>query len=139
LFRYFLIILFSLGLVLSGCRAQETNKKDINTKEPQVITSGPYFWDFGKVSGGQILEHTFKLRNESKKTLNIKETNTSCGCTVSQVEKKTLLPEEETAITVKFDSRGHSGKVQQFVYVNTDNPDNPVLKFTIQADVWKQK
>lgn len=110
--------------------------------QPQEIKVGaqisdPYTWDFGKVKEGQLLKHDFILRNNSGKALTIKDVNTSCGCTVSKVEKKVLKRGESALIEVKFDSKGYSGQTQQFVYVNTDDLDNPVIRCIIKANVIK--
>jgi len=124
-------LFFSLGIVLlaySLVPAQQTE---------QTTNADHFFWDFGQVEQGKILQHTFILKNESGKVLNIKGTNTSCGCTVSKLSKKILSPGESTTIDVRFNSKGYFGPVQQFIYVNTDSLDNPVLKYTIKAEVVK--
>lgn len=117
---FFIFII--LAAVLSVCQAED-----------------PYTWDFGQVKPGEVVTHDFIFKNETGKELKIKDTNTSCGCTVSAVEKKTLLPGESTKISVKFNSQGYSGAVQQFIYVNTDNLDNPVIRFIIKANVANNK
>lgn len=95
----------------------------------------PYSWDFGRVAEGKALEHTFIFTNQAKKTVNIQSVYTSCGCTASQADKKILAPGESASIKVQFKSKGYKGKVEQFVYVNTDDLDNPVIKFIIKAEV----
>ncbi len=97
----------------------------------------PDAWDFGKIKQGEVVTHTFSLKNESNKTLNITAVNTSCGCTASEARKKVLLAQESTELEVKFNSKGYSGPVQQFVYVNTDDIDKPVIRFIIKAEVVK--
>jgi hypothetical protein len=97
----------------------------------------PNTWDFGKIKEGQIPKHEFILKNESNKPLNIKEVNTSCGCTASEVKKRNLFPGESTLIDVSFDSKGYFGPTQQFIYVHTDSLDNPVIRYIIKADVVK--
>jgi hypothetical protein len=96
-----------------------------------------FSWDFGVVKQGQVLQHDFIIKNESTRELNIKEVNTSCGCTVSKVKDKTLKPQESTVIEVKFNSKGYSGKVKQYVFVRTDSLDNPVLRYIISAEIVK--
>lgn len=98
-----------------------------------------YLWDFGRVKEGTVLKHDFIFTNDTPKLINIKNIDTSCGCTVSQAQKKTILPQENTAIKVAFNTKGYKGEVKQFVYIHTDNPDNPVLKYTIKAEVVKNK
>jgi len=94
-------------------------------------------WDFGKIKQGDIVNHDFLFENFMPKVLKITGINTSCGCMVSETAKKSLLPGENTAITVRFNSKGYVGQTKQFIYVNTDNPDMPVVKFVIKAEVQK--
>lgn len=128
--RFFILSLF-LSLSLLNCFAQEVNLT--NTTAPDEL----YLWDFGRVKEGLVLEHNFILKNYYDKTLNILNVRTSCGCTGSKVDKYKLRPGESARIKVHFKTRGYSGPVQQFVYVNTDSKDNPILKFTIKAEVVK--
>jgi hypothetical protein len=131
--RKVFLALLSLGLIFpqAGCYAMEQKKQ---VEEP---AESAYIYDFGKVKEGQILKHDFVLKNESKKILKIRQVSTSCGCTASQAQKKELLPGESTKIEVKFHTKGYSGPTKQYVYVHTDNFDNPVIQFTITADVIK--
>jgi len=98
----------------------------------------PYFWDFGQVKEGEVLQHSFTLRNDSARTLNINNITTSCGCTTATIQKNILSPGETTFLEVSFDTKGYSGPTQQFVYVNTDNLDNPILTFIIKGEVIKE-
>lgn len=129
-----LIILLSFAQM--GCAAQAVSQGPQNLRE-QKEQNDPYAWDFGRVKEGEVLKHSFVLKNESPKVLNIKDVNTSCGCTVSKIDKKSVLPTETTLIEVQFNSKGYSGAVQQYIYVNTDNLDNPVLRYIIKAEVVK--
>ena len=127
------LVLFFLFFSFPGCFAQNQNKV-LNPKEEDTL----YLWDFGEVSAAAVLKHTFILRNNSPfKALNIKDITVSCGCLLAQVEKKIISSGGAVELQVKFDPKGYSGTVQQFVYVSTDNPDNPILKFTIKAKVVK--
>ena len=104
-------------------------------QDPQANASvqDPHVWDFGAVKAGAVLEHAFVLTNDSAKDLVIKDTTTSCGCTVSEIKKKQLKPGESTTISIKLDTKGYTGDVQQFVYVNTDSMDKPIIRFTVKA------
>ncbi|MFA6357988.1 MAG: DUF1573 domain-containing protein [Candidatus Omnitrophota bacterium] len=97
----------------------------------------PKEWDFGKVKQGEILKHDFLFKNETRDIINISGLNTSCGCTVSKLDKKILKPQEFTTINVSFDSHGYFGEVKQFIYLNTDSVVVPLVKFTIKVQVNK--
>ena len=94
-------------------------------------------WDFGIIKQGVVVKHDFTLKNETPGILKITGINTSCGCAVSRAENKSLAPGETTLINVAFNSKGYSGAVKQFVYVNTDNAGLPVIRFIIKAEVEK--
>ncbi len=94
-------------------------------------------WDFGKVKAGQILEHTFIYKNESEGVVELISSNTSCGCTVSAIKNKKLLPGDSSDIDVTFNSKNYNGEVKQFIYLNTDNQAEPIVRFDIKAIVEK--
>ena len=125
LMRKGLILFLSCFLILQFACAQE-EKTDLNQ------------WDFGRAKPGAVLKHDFVLKNETQDILRINNIHSSCGCIASSADKKSLMPQESTAITVSFNSRGYSGSVTQFVYVDTDNPDLAIIKFTIKAQVVKE-
>ncbi|MDD5668578.1 MAG: DUF1573 domain-containing protein [Candidatus Omnitrophica bacterium] len=149
------LVLVSLGFVVSfmasGC-ALKTMGKSVPSALPVSETAGnvvqpvqtsvpkpadPFVWDFGQIKQGTEVNHVFTITNESQQPIKIKDINTSCGCTASEVKKKDLAPGESTEIGVTFKSSGYSGPVQQFVYVHTDKPEDPILKLTIKAEVIK--
>ncbi len=105
----------------------------------QDKVTDPNEWDFGKVKQGEVLKHDFMFRNMTTDTINITGINTSCGCTASQTDKKSLKPGEGTMINVSFNSKGYPGEVSQFIYVNTDNASLAVVKFTIKAEVIREE
>jgi len=150
--RIVLIFLF-VPLFLTGCYAQNETAGDstpleaIGQQEKSVMpltgltapeskkAIDPYTWDFGYISKDVVVKHEFEIKNNLNRVLNIKDVSTSCGCTASEAKKKVLEPGEGTQIIVEFNSKGYSGNASQFVYVSTDDPDNPILKYTIKAFV----
>jgi hypothetical protein len=131
--RFILILLiFFAPLVLFSCVSTEQhNLNESNTAADTRI------WNFGQVKEGVVLEHSFILRNSWDKPLAISGMHTSCGCTVSEAPKKNLLPGEHTPINVKFHTQGYSGMVEQYVYVHTDDAMEPIIKFSIKAELVK--
>ncbi|MFA5092848.1 MAG: DUF1573 domain-containing protein [Candidatus Omnitrophota bacterium] len=103
----------------------------------QDVTVDPNEWDFGQIKQDQILKHDFTFKNNTNTVLNILTVNTSCGCTASQADKKLLNPGDSATINVSFNSHGYAGPVKQFIYVNTDNADLPIVKFSIKCEVIK--
>jgi hypothetical protein len=134
----FIRVLLVLLLIFSfvSCYGSNSGKKP--AKAPaEAKTVDPFTLDFGRIKQGEVVKHGFTLKNDSATVLNIKSVNTSCGCTISKSQKNKLEPGESTVIEVSFNSKGYSGPVTQYVYVNTDSADNPLVRFTIKAEVVK--
>lgn len=125
-----IFLFFFFPAVLLSCVA----KGQYNLKGPKQ-SGDIHMWDFGQIKEGVSLEHSFILKNPKDKPLIITGMHTSCGCTVSQAQKNHLLPGESTQISVKFHTQGYSGKVEQYVYVHTDDATDPVIKFSVKADL----
>lgn len=128
-------LLVPLLFVLLGCCS--VKQKNIINGERFAIPDKPdlYLKDFGIIRAGEIVKYSFEVKNKSNKTLRIKNVTTSCGCTVSGVRNKIINPGESTFVDVKFNSKGYSGQVEQFVYVSTDGLDDSLIRFIIRAKV----
>jgi hypothetical protein len=133
--RGFLLFFVIFSFVMTGCAVNKTNNANVLSAGAGGKVVNPYEWDFGLVKQGSIVEHDFSLENTSNNVLNITDVNVSCGCTSAQALSRRLNPKENSLIKVKFDSKGYSGKTQQFVYVSTDSVDNPLVRFIINAKV----
>lgn len=131
--KLFLLLVF-LFVPQVGCFSQT---KGITTVKPGISTESLDSWDFGNVKEGEVLQHTFIITNNAKAVLKITNVTTSCGCTASEIKKKELAPAESTSLEVKFNSKGYSGWAQQYIYVNTQSLENPILRFIIRANVIK--
>jgi len=121
---------FQSGAASAQSPAQEEAPGRASAQRP---VQDPFSWDFGKVTTVGKMEHVFTLANNSQKTLKLTGTSTSCGCTASSLEKTTLAPGESAPVKVTFNPKGYNGPVTQFAYVTTDDPENPVYKFSIHA------
>ncbi len=132
---FFILFLFVLTFA-SGCSMSKKSKLS-----PEVLKNNgqtdSYEKDFGVVKEGENLKHSFLVLNDSDKVLKIKSVDSSCGCTVSEVDRKDVAPKESFTLNVEFKTKGYSGEVQQFVYLYTDNIENSLIRFIIKAKVVK--
>jgi hypothetical protein len=124
-----LFLLVLLGFFSGCCRLKPVPQTG------SAFSLSPDSWDFGAVKSGAVLEHEFVFRNDSRRSVNIHGADTSCSCAVSRIEKDRLQPGESSKVRVTFKTEGYKGKTEQFVYVNSDDPDNPVRRFTVKANI----
>ncbi|MGD0781546.1 MAG: DUF1573 domain-containing protein [Candidatus Aminicenantales bacterium] len=92
-------------------------------------------WNFGKSKGGEDLVHEFVFKNEGDAALHIKNVETSCGCTAALVSDQSVDPGKTGRIKITFSTRGYSGEVSRFVYVESDDPVSPRVQLKISAAV----
>ena len=136
----FLVFLFMFFPVL-GCHAQDAAAPKAGEDKTKLVEQAqtkeePNTWDFGKIKKDSTEERQFIFKNETGRLLTVTGVNTSCGCTGSTIKDKTLLSGMSTEVVVKFNSKGFAvGPVTKYIYIAIDDPQNPVIKFTVKIEV----
>ena len=108
---------------------------NINAKEPKMTFSQSK-WDFGTITEGERVEHTFKFVNDGKSDLVISSATASCGCTIPSPPREPIAPGEESDIKVEFNSTGKSDMVTKDITILANT--NPV-KTVLQIKVFVKK
>jgi len=65
----------------------------------------------------------------------IKKVRTSCGCAAALVSGKEISAGENGEILVTFKTRGYEGDQTQYVYVESNDPVQPIKQLSISAAV----
>ncbi|MGD2091892.1 MAG: DUF1573 domain-containing protein [Candidatus Aminicenantes bacterium] len=91
--------------------------------------------DFGELESGKVVDLEYKFKNTGDETLIIKNISSSCGCTVTKVDKKEYNPGDEGIIPVKFFSRGYNGKIVKTITVATNDPENVYTRLKVMGNV----
>jgi len=91
--------------------------------------------DFGELESGKVVDLEFKFKNTGDETLIIKNISSSCGCTVTKVDKKEYKVGEEGTIPVKFFSKGYNGPVTKTITVSTNDTENVYTRLKIGGNV----
>jgi hypothetical protein len=142
----------------SGC--QETQKTtDVTTQQPKqppitetqkpvkepaeaqpqktnaVIEVENPVHDFGVMGPNQKKSGEFKFKNVGDGILKINKINSTCGCTVPQLEKKEYAPGESGAIQVTYRSSSRQGPVTKHLYIESNDSKKPKYELAIKAQV----
>jgi len=112
----------------------QLNALGASNGRPLVQATDPVY-DFGAVYNGTTVKHTFRLKNAGTAPLTISGVRTSCGCTAAQPTKSHLLPGEDSAIAVSFDTHADHGPATRTITVLTNDPDHQQLQLTMRGDV----
>ncbi|MFK7969947.1 MAG: DUF1573 domain-containing protein [Bacteroidia bacterium] len=74
-------------------------------------------YNWGKVTDGEIVRHTFTFTNNGSEPLQIQNARASCGCTTPAYSKEPIAPGESGEIQVEFNSKGRVGLQNKTVTV----------------------
>ena len=130
----------SIAFVLFGtlAQAQETPLTPVGTPE-EANPNAPKIEfvetviDYGTINKGANGQRQFKYKNTGKEPLIISTCKGSCGCTVPKCNKEPILPGQEGAIDVKYDTQ-RLGKFSKTVTVRS-NASNGVVMLRIKGEV----
>jgi len=128
IYRRGAILTMALVMALTLCAS------GLEAKQPR-ITFAQDAKDFGKVKQGDELSYDFVFKNEGDDVLNIRNVETTCGCTAALVSDRRVDPGKSGRIKVTFNSRGYAGEVTKYVFVDTDDPQSPRVQLKILAAV----
>ena len=95
--------------------------------------------DFGKITEGKVVDWTVNFKNEGDKVLEIKNVQTSCGCTAAVLSGESLKPGENGSLKIEFDSTNKLGQTSKTISINSNDTDEPVQTIIITADIIKKE
>ncbi len=118
---------------------EETRTRDQLVHEMPKTTMQFYEtkYDFGSVSHGSVLRHSFRFKNTGLNPLMIAKTDVKCGCTVSGYPYDAIAPGQEGEITVEYNTGFNKlevGKQKKEVAIHSNSMPESV-DIIIEADI----
>ena len=126
------------ALIFLSCSSGSNETKDyaveVDSTKSANLEYIEDFFDFGTITSGEVVSHSFKFKNSGDGVLIIKDVIPSCGCTTSKLSSKMLKPGEEAFVEVVCDRKGWYCSQYKSVTLRTNSPimDKSV---TIKANV----
>lgn len=103
-----------------------------------VIHVDQTHFDFGRIDGDTKVTHRFRVTNRGNAFLNITRLNPTCGCTSTVIGQWSLKPGESTDIEAAFNPAGFRGVVRKSIQVISDDPKNPAVNLTFEAEIVRE-
>lgn len=91
--------------------------------------------DFGQVKQGDVVSHEFVFKNAGDAPLVVEKVETTCGCTAALVSERTVAPGKEGRIKATFDTRGYSGRMSRYLYIVSNDAENPRRELSVSVDI----
>ncbi len=106
-----------------------------NTDLPEIKFEEDVF-DFGRITQGEKVSHSFAFKNTGTKNLIISGASGSCGCTVPEWPKEPILPGAEGVINVVFSSEGKRGLQEKTITVASNcEPATRIIRIKTEVIV----
>lgn len=130
--NYFIIILIfcSLAFLISISANHGSSPKLAILKDT---------WNFGKITEGRKVTHTFTLFNLGDTNLFIDSVTPTCECTTAEISITEIPPGMKAEIKVIFNSKGEFGNYQGFIMISSNDPEKPVQRIRINGEILKNK
>ena len=132
--KFFTLTVFLSALVIVS-NAQSQSSEAVEGAE---ITFAENTKNFGDITQGDVVEHTFKFENTGNQPLIISNVLVTCGCTATNWPRDPIAAGKSSEITVKFDSKGKNGAQNKIITV-VSNAVNPREKVSIKTNVLPKK
>ncbi len=91
--------------------------------------------DFNEVGTGTQNVCQFRFENAGGGVLKITDVSTTCGCTLSTLEKKEYGPGESGVLKVRYQATSADALISKHLYVYSNDPVNPKVELTLKAKV----
>lgn len=118
IFLPFIFCLFYFLLGATACREKKSSASAGDT----TIEWKQKIWDFGDITEGEEVSHTFHFKNTGEHHLIIKNIETGCGCTTVDYSKAPVAPGKEGKIEIVFNSAGRYGKQYKEISIFANIP-----------------
>lgn len=107
---------------------------DVNAEGTPRFEFAEMRHNFGNITDGDVVEHTFNFVNTGDAPLIISNARGSCGCTVPEYPRTPIAPGASGSIKVSFNSSGKTGHPKKTVTITANTvPTTTVLN--IEAEV----
>jgi len=90
--------------------------------------------DFGNITQGDKVSHTFQFTNTGNTPLIISNVAVTCGCTATSWPKEPIAPGKSSEISVSFNSAGKMGAQNSVVRIYS-NASEPIEKVSLISNV----
>ena len=103
--------------------------------QPKLVIQGGDTHDWGTVKQPkEPLKAVVVIRNDGTDTLKISDVKPGCGCTTAPLDKKVLLPGEQTNMNVTLNVGSSSGNVHKTVRISSNDPINKDRILSLKAN-----
>jgi hypothetical protein len=99
------------------------------------ITVEPELLELGVLQQFETRDLKVTIRNDGSDLLEIRDIESTCGCTVPELNTTELAPGAATTMDIHFNSKTFQGKQTKYVHVYSNDPRRPSVDISLTADI----
>src|SRR5437867_4308816 len=103
---------------------------------PRIQFANPIY-DFGKVTGDELVNCMFVFTNAGNALLELSEVAPACGCMKMGEWSRKVQPGKTGSIAVQYDSHHYTGPFAKSVFVTCNDSNQPEINLEIKGTVWR--
>lgn len=92
-------------------------------------------YDFGAMERGGTQSHSFVFTNVGDYPLELVQGETTCKCTISQLDTKAVPPGESVKVTLQWTAKTLGNRFRQSATIHTNDPKRPRVNLTVSGAV----
>ena len=125
------------SIQLAGHEAQDISQLEapIDKLSSRAIVPDGNEYDFGMMARGEKKSHAFLVRNIGNGPLTLNVVNTTCKCTVGELEKDTIPAGESVEVTLTWEARSYDREFRQSATIETNDRATRELVFSVYGEV----
>jgi hypothetical protein len=94
-------------------------------------------YDFGRIVGGQAVQHVFIFSNAGDQDLHIIRVTPGCHCTTAGEPTRMVKPGQTGEIPLRFDSTSFRGPISRTITVASDDKQAPMQTLFLRGTIWR--
>src|SRR3990167_5797691 len=104
---------------------------------PKINLPNGREYNLGELEEGRLYHQSFFVGNTGDSPLEVKVVKVGCGCTIIVYPKSkiSILPNQAIEVKYTFNTEGMEGSEQKYIYIDSDDPDEPAIKITLNTSV----
>ena len=130
-----------ISLALTTCLVAEQNgtlpENGVSGKGGPKIQFDTPVYDFGRISAGVVVKHSYIFTNVGDQQLIITNVQPTCGCTAAADWSRQVEPGNIGTIPIQFNSANFGGPVTKMITVVCNDKTQPTVHLQIKGTIWK--
>ncbi len=104
--------------------------------QPKLEFIGGDTYDWGEVTPqNSPLQATVQVKNTGNEVLKIEQVKPTCGCTIADISKKELKPNETAEFGITLNMKTYQGSVTKTIKVISNDPDKKNARYFLKCYV----